>query len=88
MTKTYRVYFNRKSEWPTIWSIDEGAQTSEINVQGFVLEDVRAESHNLPEEQLVSANHLNTPAAWITVTATLHIESGIAYFRPSRYDQL
>ena len=28
----YRIYFNRRSDAPLVWSVDEGSQETEINV--------------------------------------------------------
>jgi len=77
--KTYRIYYNRKADWPQCWSIDEGTQASEINVCGFRLVDVIAESHTLPIAEHGIVNPDNSPFAWITVTGVLRIEEGIAY---------
>lgn len=33
----FRVYFNRKREAPQVWSIDEGDQSTEVNVINFRL---------------------------------------------------
>lgn len=78
--RTYRIYFNRKAEWPQVWSVDEGAQTSEINVIGFVLHGIHAVSHTRPKEEIETTNHLNNPFAWIEVTGLLRIVGGKAYF--------
>ena len=48
---TYRVYFNRKAEAPQVWSTDEGSQTTEINVIGYRLYRVNAESKYDPSRK-------------------------------------
>ncbi|HEY1808862.1 MAG TPA: hypothetical protein VGG42_09885 [Acidobacteriaceae bacterium] len=63
--KSFRAYFNRKSEAPQVWSVDEGTQESEVNVKEYLIPPgCGAQSHwnDTP------ANN-DTPAAWITVTA-------------------
>ena len=32
-----RVYFNRRSDFPSVWSIDDGDQKNEINVNRVLL---------------------------------------------------
>jgi len=82
MPKTYRVYFNRELEWPQCWSVDEGDQTTEINVCGFELHGVEAKSRNLTRSELRKqvTYKFNQPFAWIEVTGTLRLEAGIAHF--------
>ncbi len=61
---TYRVYFNRKAEAPQVWSIDEGTQESEVNVQWIKLIDVSAETKYAPTDK-----PYDSPAAWFEVRA-------------------
>jgi hypothetical protein len=73
----YRAYFNRKREAPQVWSIDEGEQTSEINVQGFrLLPGCTARSvfnNTKPNE--------DSPSAWIEIHADgYYIRDGEVYF--------
>jgi hypothetical protein len=73
----YRIYYNRTAEFPQVWSIDEGEQTSEINVSGFRFHGVTGESHYDAD---ILPNR-NTPTAWIEINyATLKVEGGIAHF--------
>lgn len=73
----YRVYFNRKSEFPQVWSCDEGTQDSEVNLIGFVIhQGCFTESHYSgakPNE--------DSPSAWIEVTADYrYIVGGVMHF--------
>lgn len=73
----YRVYFNRKNEYPQIWSVDEGDQKSEINVSDFKFHRVSAESR---ADLSVKPNN-DTPIAWVLIrNATLTIKDGVAHF--------
>lgn len=73
----YRVYFNRCPDFPQMWSVDEGTQDTEINVLGFRLtRGVTAESRSHRCEDK------NVPTGWLEVNGTLHLEGGIAVFRP------
>lgn len=69
--KNYRLYFNRKNECPQVWSIDEGDQSSEVNVQWFSLLGCTAASiynHGVANE--------DTPVAWIAVKGTAEFRDG------------
>lgn len=75
--RRFRVYFNRKREAPQVWSIDEGSQESEVNLQAFVIgPGCTAISHyngQPPNE--------DSPSAWIEVQAHgYEITRGAAYF--------
>lgn len=74
---TYRVYFNRKSEFPQVWSLDEGTQHSEVNIINFVIpQGCRSESRYNGEKP-----NEDSPVAWIEVQAiAFTIHDGIAYF--------
>ena len=65
--KVWRVYFNRAVEAPQVWSIDQGDQTSEINVQGvrFTLGVVAVTKFD-PHVRL---NNTTAPRGWIEVLA-------------------
>lgn len=75
--KTYRVYFNKKSEWPLVWSIDEGDQDTEINVKEVTIIASYSETR-----AIVNNGHIdttNTPLAWLAVEAKgIRIVEGIA----------
>lgn len=40
----YRIYYNRHSEYPYIWSIDAGDLSTEIKVKAIQLHKVNAET--------------------------------------------
>lgn len=72
--KLFRVYFNRLNEAPQIWSIDEGDQTTEINVTGLTMMGCDVESKcNLSETDTE-----NRPKAWFEVRGFLRVEAGVA----------
>ena len=80
---TYRVYFNRELEWPQCWSVDEGDQTSEVNVVGFVIEGCKVASRNLDaaRERSSAVHRLDKPFAWIEIEASsFTVSKGIATF--------
>lgn len=73
----YRVYYNRTAEFPQCWSVDEGDQTTELNVSSFELHSVSAESHL----DLSIKPNKDTPSAWITILyAKLEVRGGVAMF--------
>jgi hypothetical protein len=72
--KNYRCYFNRKNEYPAVWSIDEGSQASEINVQWIKLENVE-EVFSFYEVIPDDERH-DRPCAWFSVTGTAIFENG------------
>jgi len=62
----FRVYFNRKNEFPQVWSIDYGTQESEINVQRVELNGCNATTVYKPEG-VTDFNSM--PCAWFEVEA-------------------
>ena len=73
----FRVYFNRRSEHPTVWSIDSGSQASELNVKAFYLHRCSAVSHWDPD---IPPNP-DTPCAWLEVyNAVMEMRDGAAHF--------
>jgi hypothetical protein len=78
----YRIYFNRKREWPQIWSIDEGDQVSEINVKAFRIL-VPCQSASLDASQMTTNDHENRPCAWIECEGVMTVvEDGVALIYP------
>jgi len=75
---TYRVYFNRKSEFPQVWSIDEGTQESEINVSNVEVY-VPIIARNLTQEEMNSVDRNVTPIAWFECKGRLKVVNGVAY---------
>lgn len=78
----YRVYFNRKNEQPQVWSVDEGRQTSEMNIIGAVIHmGVLSETY-WDREGTVNRD---TPCAWVKVhDAILEMKNGVAHFYPTK----
>jgi hypothetical protein len=73
----FRVYWNRRAEKPCVWSVDDGSQDGEINVQAIKLHRCDVESHWDPD---VPKNP-DTPSAWFTITnAIMRMEHGVANF--------
>ena len=83
--RTYRIYFNRKREWPQVWSVDEGTQESEINVKDFLLCGVSAASKNLGSAEAMSeTDHAWQPFAWLECTGYMQLHNGVAHFYPAQ----
>lgn len=73
----FRVFYNRRSEAPQIWSIDWGSQSTELNVIGFRLHRCGAESKWDPN----TPPNRDTPSAWLEIThAKLELKDGVAHF--------
>ena len=73
---TFRAYFNRRSEAPQVWSVDEGSQETEINVKGFVI-------HGCTVNAQFNGQRPNndSPVAWIEIEAdTYRILDGVVHF--------
>lgn len=86
---TYRIYYNRMSDFPQVWSIDEGTSSTEINVVGFELLGVSAKGaarapHPQVERQPFGTPALSGPTAWVEVDGLMTLECGVAVFRPLR----
>ncbi|HYX83236.1 MAG TPA: hypothetical protein VE714_12630 [Gemmatimonadales bacterium] len=75
---TYRVYFNRASDAPQVWSVDEGTQATEITVIGIRLEGADAITRVLPPDTPVDPDR--APRAWLEVRGKLQIRAGVAIF--------
>jgi hypothetical protein len=79
--KTYRVYFNRKAEWPQVWSVDEGHQDSEISVQAVEIRPgAVAISKAMNPEECSRFDKDIKPYAWLEVTGWLKLGAGVAIF--------
>ena len=74
----YRLYYNRANEAPHVWSFDEGDQTSEVCVMGFVLHGCNASSG---QDLKVAAGSKDQPRVWLEVEAErMEMHSGVAHF--------
>lgn len=78
----YRIYYNTASDWPQCWSIDEGDQSSEINVIGIDIGICPWRTNQLPDKARDGADPKKVPTAWIEVTGRLEVRGGRAYFSP------
>lgn len=69
----YRIYFNRSSDAPLVWSVDAGTQDTEINVS-------RIEIHT-PLESFYNGNKPNpdSPVAWFETEGLLICVDDTAY---------
>lgn len=75
--KTYRVYFNRKQDYPLVWSIDEGTQATETNVSDVVIIASYTSTKSRINDGTIDVN--NTPLAWLEVEAQgIRIADGVA----------
>lgn len=79
--RQFRAYFNRHAEAPQVCSIDEGEQTTEINVIGIrILPGVTCVSHYLPLKP--GQDPLNTPSFWLQIECDhMEVLHGWAFFR-------
>lgn len=70
------MYFNRSSDFPQVWSVDQGSHASEINVQFIKLSVLPIVSGYNPNAEYPE------PKAWFEVDGTLRIEGGTAIVEP------
>jgi hypothetical protein len=78
--KTFRVYYNRCDDAPQIWSVDEGDQTTEINVIDWRSHGCMVASGLRQDAPTVS---MFTPKVWAEIyNAKLVVEKGVAHFYP------
>lgn len=74
---SYRVYFNRKAEFPQVWSVDEGAQGSEVNIISYELHRVNA----ISRYDSSTTPNPDTPSAWLEINyAVMELKGGVAHF--------
>lgn len=75
--KIFRAYFNRKREFPQVWSIDEGTQASEVNVIAFIAHP----GCKVASRYNGSKPNDDSPSAWIEIHADhYYIVDGVANF--------
>jgi hypothetical protein len=75
---TYRVYYNRSTDFPNVWSFDKGDISTECIVKKIRMEPGCVLWSNFDPEK----NNLTEPRAWFTVMCG-HVEvtdDGVAYF--------
>lgn len=75
---SYRVYYNKSSEYPWVWSIDSGTQDTEVKVKGIQFHKVEAEA---AADLSVPIGDTERPRVFFVVRyATLVIKDGIGSF--------
>ncbi len=73
----FRIYFNRHSDFPLVWSVDQGDQSTEINVKRVVTRGVRTYTDG------GVGDNVNSPTVWIVVEGgNLQVIEDIAYIMP------
>lgn len=79
----YRAYYNRSADWPQCWSVDEGDQSTEINVTGISTSGCPVTTRELPAPARGTEGAAAVfPTAWIEIQGRLSIERGRAVFSP------
>lgn len=73
---TYRVYYNRANEAPQVWSVDEGDQTTELNV---IAVRCMVPCETVVGESVPDSERSNRPAVWLRAEGVLRVERGVAY---------
>lgn len=75
---SYRVYYNRHSEFPYIWSIDSGSLDTEIKVRNVQFHKVQAETSI---DLSVPLGDMERPRVFFIVRyADLVVKDGVACF--------
>jgi hypothetical protein len=70
----HRVYFNRKADYPLVWSVDEGTQETEQTVREVNFRGTYGVT------AMGKGDNENSPTVWIAVYgATLYVQDDIAY---------
>lgn len=80
--KRYRCYFNRRSDAPRVWSIDEGDVSSEINVSAIHTRNADI----CTRTNLTERDTENKPMVWIEIWGTLKVEGTVATITGTRKD--
>lgn len=80
----YRVYYNRSLDWPQVWSIDEGDQTTESNVIDYLADGCLVRGRSLPPPvRSVEGGAPVFPTAWVEIEAAgVQMACGVAVFIP------
>lgn len=66
-----RIYHNRWSDWPRIWSYDHGTPDTEINVSGFSVHGGRMVNG---EDPTVPSGDRERPRVWLEVLDVERVE--------------
>lgn len=73
----FRLYFNRRREFPFVWSVDSGPGTQEFKVKDFKLHRITGNGRFEPS----MGDDKDTPTAWVEITfAVLEIKADVAHF--------
>jgi hypothetical protein len=73
----YRCYFNRKAEAPQVFSVDEGDQSTETNVLGWVTHSCDGKTEYFPG---VKVNPDTPTVVFHVEDAVMRLEHGWAHF--------
>jgi len=67
--KKWRIYFNKKEDYPCIWSVDQGSARTEIRVQWFSVAGLPVSAGHRFGPQPPNNHEFgeNEPTAWIEV---------------------
>lgn len=83
--RLWRIYFNARSAYPHIWSVDEGTNASEILVRWFSIREVTdILSNTILGPQPGGVEREEQPVAWIEVYATAIFGGGGVTFYGNR----
>lgn len=69
----HRVYFNRQTDAPNCWSVDNGTIQTERIVARIELVNVTVQS-----KLNLSADNVHEPKAWFEVAGRLELKNGVA----------
>jgi hypothetical protein len=80
--KTWRVYFNRREDWPMVWCVDEGDISSEIRCHWVDFSGAKSAVGNtlMTGSQKCKVPE-NEPVAWIDVVGVPYLDKGVVRFR-------
>lgn len=75
---SYRVYYNKSSEFPYVWSIDSGSLDTEVKVKGIQFHKIEAEAG---ADLTVPIGDIERPRVFFIVRySTLVVKDGIGHF--------
>lgn len=81
---TFRLFYNRSVDWPQVWSIDQGDQSTEFNVIDFLADGCLVRGACLPPAARALEGVATVfPTAWSVIEADrVELVDGIAVFIP------
>lgn len=78
---TYRIYYNRRDDYPISWCIDEGDISTQIRLSKIQLNGITGYFLSVGEKPKLPPNE---PYGWLVVeNADMILKSGIAVFYPT-----